>query len=105
MKETVGMRIRRLRRARLLTQQELARRAGYKSHVSIVRFEQDYYARPRPAGLQRIAAALQVSPEYLAHGDTISPENYPEAVREFLSVQENIDLLDQALRANKGRFR
>lgn len=105
MKETVGMRIKRLRRARLLTQQELARRAGYKSHVSIVRFEQDYYARPRVTSLRRLAAALEVSPEYLARGDIIAPENYPEAVREFLSVQENIDLLDQVLRAKKDRFR
>jgi transcriptional regulator with XRE-family HTH domain len=61
---TVGERIRHLRTRRVLTQQELADRAGIPRYQTILDIEKGR-TRPRPSTLRKIAAALEVEPSAL----------------------------------------
>ena len=61
---TFGERLRQLRRERLLTQRQLAKRAGI-SLSTVVNLERSH-TEPRFETIRRIAAALEVDPRGLA---------------------------------------
>ncbi len=68
MSETIGQRLRELRERKVWTQMDLAARAGV-SYVTISRIENGYGdGLPRPSTIQKLAAALGVTPEYLVFG-------------------------------------
>ena len=64
---TIGERLRRARKARKVTQLELAARTGV-AHSTVVRIERGQ-AAPRIETLGRFAEALGVDPKWLAFGD------------------------------------
>lgn len=70
--DTMSDRIQTTRRRRLLTQADLAARAGI-SRVHLARLETGGIGtrRPRPAMVRVLAAALEVDPEWLAFGSTL----------------------------------
>ena len=62
--ESVGARVRRLRRARVLTIKELADLAGMRRWKTLQEIERGYQ-QPRPSTLRRVAAGLGVEPTEL----------------------------------------
>ena len=64
---TIGERLRRARKARKVTQVELASRTGV-AHSTVVRIERGQ-AKPRIGTVGRFAEALGVDPRWLAFGD------------------------------------
>lgn len=70
--ETLGDRLRRLRRERGLSQEALAHMVGVsKSQVYLV--EKGVTRAPHPGRLRAYAAVLGVTMEYLLHGDKVRP--------------------------------
>ena len=63
----IGERLRRARKARQVTQLELAARTGV-AHSTVVRIERGQ-ARPRIETVEKFAEALGVDPRWLAFGD------------------------------------
>ena len=63
----VGQRVRRARKARRVTQVELAARTGV-AHSTVVRIERGQ-AKPRIETLEKFAEELSVDPRWLAFGD------------------------------------
>ena len=67
--ETFGQRVRRLRQLSVMTQTELAAKAGV-SLVTVARLENDDgEIRPRPATVRGLAEALGVDPSWLLFGE------------------------------------
>jgi len=66
--ETIGQRLRDLRERRVLTLEELGKKAGVH-YTSIARIETGKAERPHPRTIRKLAAALGVSAEYLARGE------------------------------------
>jgi transcriptional regulator with XRE-family HTH domain len=66
-RETMGQRLRRLREQRVYTQKGLAEVAGVH-YVSLAKIEADK-SDPHASTIRKLAAALDVSPEYLKFGD------------------------------------
>lgn len=75
MSETMSDRIQASRTRRLLTQRELAARAGI-SRVHLARLETGGFGtrRPRRETVHALAAALEVDPEWLAFGSKMPPQ-------------------------------
>jgi transcriptional regulator with XRE-family HTH domain len=65
--ETIGDRLRGARKARKVTQMELAMRTRI-AHSTLVRIERGQ-AKPRLETLWKLAEALEVDPKWLAFGD------------------------------------
>ena len=65
--DTVGERLRDIRKRRVLSQEDLAARAGVPV-VTISRLENNH-TEPRPQTIRRLAAALDVEPSWLLFGD------------------------------------
>lgn len=65
---SIGLRIRTLRQAKRLTQEELAQRAGYTSRSSINKIEKGIVDLPRSKIIE-LANALGVSPSYILFGN------------------------------------
>lgn len=63
-----GTRLEETRRRRLLTQAELAARAGI-SLIQVARLENQATANPRASTIKALAAALEVDPAWLLFGD------------------------------------
>lgn len=100
MTETIGTRIRDLRILKNLTQAELTRAAGFKSHVTISRLENDVFKKPKLRTVEKVAKVLGVSTDYLLRGDDIKPSEFPELVRKFLQSRRNIEYLEKHIRSN-----
>ena len=67
--ESFGQRVRRLRHLGVMTQVDLAERAGI-SPVTVARLEtDDGEIRPRPTTVRRLAKALEVDPAWLLFGE------------------------------------
>ncbi|MFI7643433.1 helix-turn-helix domain-containing protein [Nonomuraea sp. NPDC049400] len=67
--ETFGNRLRRLRKARNLSQAKFAKAVGFS--VSYISFLESGIRTPSPAALHRLAAFLDVDPTFLRHGDRV----------------------------------
>ncbi len=67
MAKRFGERLRELRKEKLLTQEELAKKAGLNPN-SIVRIERGSVAEPRFSTIRKLAAALEVDPQELVKG-------------------------------------
>jgi transcriptional regulator with XRE-family HTH domain len=65
--DTIGGRIREARQRKVLSQAELAQATGMP-RPSLTRIENGH-TRPRPATIRKLAAQLDVSPQWLAFGD------------------------------------
>ena len=65
----IGSRIRSLRQSQNLSQDDLARMAGYTSRSSINKIEKGLVDLPQ-SKISLIAAALNVSPSYLLYGES-----------------------------------
>lgn len=73
-KQTIGQRIRALRRAKKMTQAQLAKVAGVSS-PAVTEWEKDGYL-PKAASLDAMANLFQVTTEYLLTGEgKVEPEN------------------------------
>lgn len=66
--ETIGERLKRLREAAGLSQDALARKTG-TTRTHVYQIERGLRERPRRSSIERYAAALDVSPDYLESGD------------------------------------
>jgi transcriptional regulator with XRE-family HTH domain len=68
--ETFGQRLRQMRQLAVLTQTELADKAGL-SIITVHRLEKDAdkAIAPRPATVRALAKALEVDPTWLLYGD------------------------------------
>jgi transcriptional regulator with XRE-family HTH domain len=67
--DSFGQRLRRMRQFNVLTQAELAKRAGV-SLITVVRLENDEgESNPRPATVRRLAEALGVDASWLLFGE------------------------------------
>lgn len=67
--ESFGERVRRLRQFKVMTQTDLATKAGI-SIVTVTRLENDEgEIKPRPTTVRRLAAALGVDPSWLLFGE------------------------------------
>lgn len=67
--DSFGERVRQLRQANVMTQAELAEKAGL-SWITVARLETGKGgANPRPATVRALATALKVSPTWLLMGD------------------------------------
>jgi transcriptional regulator with XRE-family HTH domain len=66
--ETIGERLKRLREAAGLSQDALARKTG-TTRTHVYQIEHGLRERPRRSSIERYAAALDVSPDYLESGD------------------------------------
>ncbi|MCE6334787.1 helix-turn-helix domain-containing protein, partial [Acinetobacter baumannii] len=69
--ETIGQRIRALRRAKKMTQMQLAKIAGVSS-PAVTEWEKDSYL-PKAASIEAMANAFGVSTEYLLTGKGEAP--------------------------------
>jgi transcriptional regulator with XRE-family HTH domain len=67
--ETVGDRVKRLRKARKLSQAQLAKAVGLSD--SYISFIESGSRSPSPAALHRLAAFLEVKPAFLRYGDRV----------------------------------
>lgn len=65
---TPAARLETARRARVLSQQELADLSGV-SRVAIARIEAGTNTNPRPSTIRRLAVALDVAPTWLMYGE------------------------------------
>ena len=68
--ESFGQRVRRLRQFGVMTQTDLATKAGI-SLVTVARLENDAEINPRPTTVRRLAAALGVEPSWLLFGEAV----------------------------------
>ena len=67
--ESFGERVRRLRQFKVMTQTDLATKAGI-SIVTVTRLENDEgEIKPRPTTVRRLATALGVDPSWLLFGE------------------------------------
>ncbi len=67
--EAFGERVRRLRQRKVMTQTDLAKKAGV-SIVTVARLENDEgEINPRPATVRKLAVALEVEPTWLLFGE------------------------------------
>lgn len=66
--DSFGQRVKAMRQAHVMTQAELAEKAGV-SWVTVARIETEEQANPRPSTVRRLAAALEVDPGWLLLGD------------------------------------
>jgi len=74
---TIGSRIKKCREKLGLTQDELAKKIGYKSRSSINKIELDQYDLPQ-SKIKAFAEALETSPGYIMGWDD-EPQNYFQA--------------------------
>jgi transcriptional regulator with XRE-family HTH domain len=79
--KTLGQRVRELRTARRMTQQEVADRVGV-TKSAITQLERGQIKGPRPEHLLAIAEALQVSLPELVHGRRPAPPQVSEPIPE-----------------------
>lgn len=89
-KETLGQRLARLRRARGMTQVELAQQVGL-SQPNISEYERDTF-RPNSDTLLAVAQALKVSADELL-GHRVSSKQQPYVSRKLLRRMEQIEKL------------
>ena len=75
---TIGERIKKLREIRGMTQEDLARAAGYTDRTSISKIESGK-ADPKQRSLVRLAAALNVRPSDLLATDNVTEEEFQSA--------------------------
>ena len=100
---TVGEKVKMLREAQNMTQEELARAVGYKTRSSITKIETGE-ADPTQKKLMKLAAALGVSPAELL-GDSES-EGDPPKTREAKIVSHGLDNMPPDARERAlGMFR
>jgi len=66
--EGFGERLERMRRRRLMTQADLAAKAGI-SLIQVARLENQATANPRASTIRALAEALDVDPAWLLFGD------------------------------------
>jgi len=85
---TVGEKVKMLREAQNMTQEELAKAVGYKTRSSITKIETGE-ADPTQKKLMKLAAALGVSPAELL-GDSES-EGDPPKTREARIISHGVD--------------
>ena len=82
----LGQRIRDLRMSKGLTQAQLAKRAGV-SQPTIHSYERNPKTAHRAAVLFKIAAALEVSPEFLEHGrGPVGLEELPHTTTQLVAI-------------------
>ena len=79
-----------------LTQQQVARRAGV-SQATISDYENDKIAGHRASELMRIAAALETTVDYLAHG--VGPESISDAETDIETLTVTFNRLPPSARA------
>lgn len=84
---TIGERIKEMREKRGMTQEELAVACGYKSRSTINKFEKNI-CEIKLSNVQKIAAALNVDPDYLVFGNDGSEPEEPHIVGEETLQQE-----------------
>lgn len=98
-----GQRIRRNRKAKRMTQNELAEAAGIS--LSFLNFIERGARRASMETLIRIASALEVTPDELLK-DSLSTEKdvlyiFPEPVDHFARIRKELDLLEMECRGTK----
>ena len=82
---TVGSRLRELRRKRNLTQEDVAK-AIPMSQSAYHRYEKDQIHRFSKKTMERLAAILQVTPEYILHAHPhVELNHLPDYLRDFIS--------------------
>ena len=82
----VGNRIRSRREALKMSQDELAKKAGYKSRSSIAKIENDGRNLPQDK-IYAIAIALETTPSYIMGWENTS-EEFIESLKSFNLTQE-----------------
>lgn len=92
-KETVGNRIKRLRKLRKMSVIDIANKIGV-SRSNVYRYESDEIEKMPYTTLVPIAKALGVSPAYLLTGKETDPNNYNELVTRLQSQIGDIKFTD-----------
>lgn len=92
-KETVGNRIKRLRKARKISVNEIAVKIGV-SRSNFYRYESDEIEKMPYTTLVPIAKALGVSPAYLLTGKESDPNNFNELVIRIKSQVGDVEFTD-----------
>lgn len=67
---TIHQRIKQRRLALALSMEQLAEMVGVKSWQTVQQWEREGGTAPKRTRLQKVAAALKVTPEWLMHGNT-----------------------------------
>lgn len=94
--ETVGNRIKRLRKMRKMAVADIANKIGV-SRSNFYRYESDEIEKMPYTTLVPIAKALGVSPTYLLTGKESDPNNYNELVSRLYSQIGDIKFTDSEM--------
>lgn len=89
---TVGDRIKEIRLAKGMTQEELAIACGYQSRSTINKVEKEV-SETRLSTIKKIAKALNVDPDYLVFGDADDKKKEIETLISRLSETQQTALL------------
>ena len=95
-KETVGNRIKRLRKMRKMSVIDIANKIGV-SRSNIYRYESDEIEKMPYTTLVPIARALGVTPTFLLTGKEVDPNNYSELVSRLQSRVGDVKFTDDEL--------